>query len=77
MTPREWGAWMDGFSLREEGIWRRLRVMYALIYNANVESYHQRKPEELMPLPSDKKEQISVKVLNDEEREALAKKYKF
>ena len=68
---------MDGFALREEDSWRRLRVIYALIYNTNVESHHQRKPEELIPLPSDKREQINVKVLNDVERTELARKYKF
>ena len=68
---------MDGFALREEDSWRRLRIMYALIYNTNVESHHQKKPEELMPLPGDKIEPVIIKVLNDEEREELARKYKL
>jgi hypothetical protein len=68
---------MDGFLLREEDSWRRLRVIYALIYNTNVESYHQMKPEELIPLAGDIIEPVRVKVLNDEERGELARKYKL
>jgi len=75
MSPREWTAWMDGFALKEEDEWKRLRVMYALIYNTNVDRHNQMKAEELIPLPSDAKER--VKVLTDNEREELAKRYGF
>ncbi len=77
MTPREWAAWMDGFALREQDSWRRLRTIYALIYNTNVDRHHQLKPEELIPLPGDAKEPIRVKVLNEAERAELAKRYGF
>ena len=75
MSPREWTAWMDGFALKEEDEWKRLRVIYALIYNTNVDRHNQMKAEELIPLPSDAKER--VKVLTDKEREELAKRYGF
>ncbi len=74
MTPREWTAWMDGFALKEQDAWRRTRVIYALIYNTNVERHNQMSPEELIPLPGDKLER--VKVLTDDERAQLAEKYK-
>jgi len=66
---------MDGFALKEEDEWKRLRVIYALIYNTNVDRHNQMKAEELIPLPSDAKER--VKVLTDKEREELAKRYGF
>lgn len=76
MTPREWTAWMDGFVLRQTDEWRRTRVIYALIYNTHVEPGNQLKPEELIPLPGDaKEEQARIKVLNDEERAELARRY--
>ena len=78
MTPREWTAWMDGFAQRQTDAWRRTRTLYALIYNTHVEPRHQLKPEELIPLPGDEKEQQArIKVLNDAQREELAKKYGF
>jgi len=75
MTPREWTAWMDGFALKEQDAWRRTRTIYALIYNTHVDRHNQLKPEELIPLPGDKTEELHVKVLNDEERVRLAEKY--
>jgi hypothetical protein len=77
MTPREWAAWMDGFALKEQDEWRRLRLIYALIYNTHVEARHQMKPEELIPLPGDTVEEVNVKVLTDMERAELANRYGF
>jgi hypothetical protein len=82
MTPNEWSAWMDGFMLREEDEWRRLRVIYALIYNTHVDRHHQMKPEELMPLQSDLKNETGngsklVRYLTEAERNVLKQRYKL
>ena len=81
MTPREWAACIDGYMLREEDAWQRTRVIYALIYNTHVDRHHQLKPQELIPLPGDKKVQETVqqqvRYLTDEEREILKKRYKL
>ena len=60
--------------LHEEDEWRRIRVIYALIYNTNVDRHHQLKPEELIPLPGDGHAELvsaSARYLTDEERERL------
>jgi hypothetical protein len=80
MTPNEWSAWMDGFMLREEDEWRRLRVIYALIYNTHVDRHHQMKPEELMPLQSDSNNRAgdeirNVRYLSESERNTLKRRY--
>jgi hypothetical protein len=75
MSPREWTAFMDGFALHEEDEWRRIRAIYTLMYNTHVDHYNQMKAEELIPLPGDAKER--VKMLTDDEREELAKRYGF
>jgi hypothetical protein len=80
MTPCEWASCIDGYKLREEDAWQRTRLIYALIYNTNVDRQHQLKPEELIPLPSDKKMQelnTSVRYLTNEERNELKKRYKL
>jgi len=68
--------------LREEDAWQRTRVLYALIYNTNVESRHQKGADELIPLPGDKKNigadiTPNIKYLTDKEREELQRKYKL
>ena len=80
MTPCEWAFYIDGYMLREEDEWRRTRVIYALIYNTHVDRHHQLSPEELLPLPSDKKEEterVQPRHLTDEEREELIRNYKL
>ncbi len=47
---------MEGYRLKDEDEWQRTRMIYAMIYNVNVEHHHQMKPNELIPLPGDKKE---------------------
>lgn len=74
MTPCEWAMWMDGYMMHEEDEWRRTRVIYALIYNTNVDRHHQLKPEELIPLPSDSQVEpveAPIRYPTDEERERL------
>ena len=66
--------------LREEDEWRRLRTIYALIYNMHVDRHHQMKPEELIPLQSDLRcetteAQSGVRYLTEEERKQLKQRY--
>jgi hypothetical protein len=82
MTPCEWAFFMEGYKLREEDAWQRTRVVYALIYNTNVDRHHQMKPQELIPLPGDVKSENSeedarIKYLTEEERVQLRKLYKL
>jgi len=77
MTPREWAAWMEGYSMREEDAWRRTRTLYSIIYNSHVVRHNQLKPEELIPLPGDNTETMHVKVLSDEEREEIKRKLRI
>lgn len=79
MTPREWTAWMEGFGLREEDEWRRTRTLYSIIFNSNTEPRDRLTPEELISLPSDKRNpenltEKGVKRLNDEERAEIKRK---
>jgi hypothetical protein len=80
MTPFEWVSFINGYMLREEDAWQRTRVLYALIYNTNVESRHQKRADELIPLPGDKKYKDidtgkAARYLTGSEREQLRKKY--
>ena len=81
MTPSEWAAFIEGYMLREEDAWQRTRVLYAIIYNTNVDHHYQKRPDELIPLPGDRKnltmETPEVKYLNDVERQKLKTLYKI
>ena len=73
---------MEGFMLREEDEWRRLRTIYALIYNTHVDRHHQMKPEELIPLQSDVRFETiealpSIRYLTEEGRKQLKQRYRI
>lgn len=59
--------------------WQRSRLIYSIIYNANVEGKHRKEPQELIPLiwddkKEDKPKQRRLEELTPEERKAIFEK---
>lgn len=47
--------------------WNRMRILYSIIYNSNVEGKHRKEPYELMPFEWDEKKDKKKKALRLEE----------
>ncbi len=73
MTPREFEAYLEGWTKREEAQWQRTRLLYSIIYNTHSEQM--KTPEELIPLPSDNKEPKEVVKPDYEMMDFYRKKY--
>lgn len=58
---------VEGYAAKEDSEWRRTRQLITMIYNCNVtKKQHIKKPEQIMPLYSDKINQV---IITPEEKE--------
>lgn len=83
LTPNELSIRAEGKNTEQDAMfqndWQRSRLIYSIIYNANVEGKHRKEPQELIPLiwdekREDKPKQRRLEELTPEERKAIFEK---
>jgi len=65
LTPSDLIAMVDGKrttdDLQIQSDWNRMRILYSIIYNSNVDQKHRKEPHELMPFSWDETKQQEEK----------------